>query len=44
MNNRCVVCNTPTSARIVVEDDTNELVIWVCQEHGVDMANVRIHA
>lgn len=39
---RCVVCNEPTSASVVVGDDENEIRLWLCQVHAFDMTRVRI--
>lgn len=40
---RCIICNEPTSTKLVIEDDENELELWLCQAHGFDMMQVRVH-
>ena len=39
---QCVICHEPASATLVIYDDKNEMRVGVCQDHGFEIANIRV--
>ncbi len=42
VQNRCAVCNDPASTRLLITDGVQDLNIWVCQEHGFEVTQVKV--
>lgn len=38
----CIMCGTPASAQLVIVENDDEVILDVCMEHGVEMANIKM--